>query len=114
MDRAYSLGFFFLMIRRPPRSTLFPYTTLFRSRSSCRRAPASATIQTRRLPALLNCRTHSTKAGSISPARSEEHTSELQSHLNLVCRLLLQKKNEGRGQRTPDLPADERAPYRLF
>src|SRR5574337_1742438 len=66
--------FFFLMIRRPPRSTLFPYTTLFRSRppaSRSRPAPPS---------------------GSSSPPRSEEHTSELQSPLNLVCRLLLEKK----------------------
>src|SRR6267142_3529151 len=66
--------FFFLMIRRPPRSTLFPYTTLFRSRGSrprgCRRRPPAAGRQ----------------------ARSEEHTSELQSHVNLVCRLLLEKK----------------------
>src|SRR6266404_8106845 len=66
--------FFFLMIRRPPRSTLFPYTTLFRSRPAC---------PTRRgFPA--------TVAGRWS--RSEEHTSELQSLAYLVCRLLLEKK----------------------
>src|SRR2546429_9384770 len=69
--------FFFLMIRRPPRSTLFPYTTLFRS-----------ALQR---PALL-----SSKGREISPccrySRSEEHTSELQSRLHLVCRLLLEKK----------------------
>src|SRR6266571_8081063 len=68
--------FFFLMIRRPPRSTLFPYTTLFRSM----RPPSTIGI------------------GSCSSApcfrRSEEHTSELQSHVNLVCRLLLEKKNK--------------------
>src|SRR5260370_25555490 len=67
------------MIRRPPRSTLFPYTTLFRSRgrrrSRRRGARARAVEPTPRL------------------SRSEEHTSELQSHLNLVCRLLLEKKN---------------------
>src|SRR5260221_6196094 len=73
----YFLFFFFLMIRRPPRSTLFPYTTLFRS-TSC--------------------------AGRSTPAswswawpwawRSEEHTSELQSHSDLVCRLLLEKKKK--------------------
>src|SRR5476649_3008841 len=69
--------FFFLMIRRPPRSTLFPYTTLFRSRVN--------------------------RAGQIAPpaqhehfhvGRSEEHTSELQSHSDLVCRLLLEKKKK--------------------
>src|SRR4029434_11360902 len=69
---AHSL-FFFLMIRRPPRSTLFPYTTLFRSHS------------------LLLCHTHT--HWTHTHTRSEEHTSELQSHLNLVCRLLLEKKS---------------------
>src|SRR4030066_1108322 len=74
------LLFFFLMIRRPPRSTLFPYTTLFRSsarRPTCWPAECSRSGATR----------------SASRAfRSEEHTSELQSHLNLVCRLLLETK----------------------
>src|SRR5215813_15267541 len=70
------LFFFFLMIRRPPRSTLFPYTTLFRSPTSFRATPS-------------RCR--------VSPSqrfrrRSEEHTSELQSRPHLVCRLLLEKK----------------------
>src|SRR5436190_17240832 len=70
--------FFFLMIRRPPRSTLFPYTTLFRSSTTL---PASCEPK---------CWWRST---SIPPAfRSEEHTSELQSHSDLVCRLLLEKK----------------------
>src|SRR6266853_3917410 len=69
--------FFFLMIRRPPRSTLFPYTTLFRSRRSF---PRSA-------PRALS-------AGRGWNARSEEHTSELQSQSNLVCRLLLEKKKK--------------------
>src|SRR5260370_17838618 len=79
------------MIRRPPRSTLFPYTTLFRSGLRPReptaprprhRAPPPA-------PAVgLPCRTE-----PLPSSRSEEHTSELQSHLNLVCRLLLEKKN---------------------
>src|SRR5438067_8022691 len=70
--------FFFLMIRRPPRSTLFPYTTLFRSRSG-RRCAARG------------------RRGCGSPAsssRSEEHTSELQSRFDLVCRLLLEKKKK--------------------
>src|SRR6516225_6360167 len=73
--------FFFLMIRRPPRSTLFPYTPLFRSgaaRSRWTSAPGSP-----RCPAFSGRTTP-------PPARSEEHTSELQSHVNLVCRRLLQ------------------------
>src|SRR5438094_3264424 len=82
-----SLLFFFLMIRRPPRSTLFPYTTLFRSA-----LPSAGTGSATR------CRKRS--ATSVShwcciraiPTRSEEHTSELQSPYDLVCRLLLEKK----------------------
>src|SRR6266511_4935049 len=69
--------FFFLMIRRPPRSTLFPYTTLFRSRPP----------RSRR-----RCRTPGRR--SAARPRSEEHTSELQSRENLVCRLLLEKKKK--------------------
>src|SRR5260370_39669953 len=83
--------FFFLMIRRPPRSTLFPYTTLFRSSAhSSFRALARATRCRRRLSL------HHWGRSAI-PCRSEEHTSELQSHLNLVCRLLLEKKKPCRG-----------------
>src|SRR2546422_8527774 len=77
-----SSSFFFLMIRRPPRSTLFPYTTLFRSAEFTRRQ-AGVPESTRAL-------------GWDTPSdsgRSEEHTSELQSRLHLVCRLLLEKKN---------------------
>src|ERR1039457_7375765 len=69
--------FFFLMIRRPPRSTLFPYTTLFRS-GSLNQADVDDAISHHGIPAL----------------RSEEHTSELQSPCNLVCRLLLEKKKQ--------------------
>src|SRR5690242_21933590 len=82
--------FFFLMMRRPPRSTLFPYTTLFRS---ARKLPDRAA---RPITALK--RPRATRAPRISigrlelSARSEEHTSELQSHVKLVCRLLLEKK----------------------
>src|SRR5215475_15015089 len=77
------LFFFFLMIRRPPRSTLFPYTTLFRShRSLVVGATAAAVLG---LPLLLYDHT---------AIRSEEHTSELQSRENLVCRLLLEKKKK--------------------
>src|SRR5260370_22483628 len=70
------------MIRRPPRSTLFPYTTLFRSHRSARAAAPRRFWAVRPAPA---------RAGRCR-GRSEEHTSELQSHLNLVCRLLLEKK----------------------
>src|SRR5438876_4495269 len=72
--------FFFLMIRRPPRSTLFPYTTLFRSHVPERLAPEPATIGGT-LP-----------VAAVAQRRSEEHTSELQSPVHLVCRLLLEKK----------------------
>src|SRR5256885_11426157 len=75
-ERETYLFFFFLMIRRPPRSTLFPYTTLFRSGRS---HDLYGDAWTARVPDL--------------PHRSEEHTSELQSPCNLVCRLLLEKKN---------------------
>src|SRR5260370_31648901 len=74
------------MIRRPPRSTLFPYTTLFRSttgRSAGSRPTRASPVSTRR----------TSSPTTPAPRRSEEHTSELQSHLNLVCRLLLEKKN---------------------
>src|SRR5687768_18575528 len=83
------LLFFFLMIRRPPRSTLFPYTTLFRStgRRSTGRIPRTARRpHHRRGPPSPRARS------SGRDARSEEHTSELQSRLHLVCRLLLEKK----------------------
>src|SRR6478672_12422857 len=72
--------FFFLMIRRPPRSTLFPYTTLFRSPVDTSPAPAPRTTGARRW----------------DDRRSEEHTSELQSRSELVCRLVLEKKKKRR------------------
>src|SRR2546430_17569587 len=70
------ISFFFLMIRRPPRSTLFPYTTLFRSQQT--------PMHGRDLNTVI--------ADQACEGRSEEHTSELQSQSNLVCRLLLEKK----------------------
>src|SRR5260370_31525735 len=76
------------MIRRPPRSTLFPYTTLFRSRVALRVQGDVATPQ-HGLALLDRVRPPRHRAD-----RSEEHTSELQSHLNLVCRLLLEKKKK--------------------
>src|SRR2546422_7391211 len=78
------LFFFFLMIRRPPRSTLFPYTTLFRSSLLRRAAPYSPAGEGKSRP----------QDGPIQVFRSEEHTSELQSRLHLVCRLLLEKKKK--------------------
>src|SRR5216684_7991125 len=73
-----SAFFFFLMIRRPPRSTLFPYTTLFRSP----------------IPTARDRARRSRRRDTARGRRSEEHTSELQSRLHLVCRLLLEKKNK--------------------
>src|SRR2546422_5534781 len=74
------------MIRRPPRSTLFPYTTLFRSK---------LWMATRKvLPASRNSSTEQSAEISTGVSRSEEHTSELQSRLHLVCRLLLEKKKK--------------------
>src|SRR2546429_5440639 len=103
--------FFFLMIRRPPRSTLFPYTTLFRSRASATRChcPPDRSVP----PSYPRASTVSSEARFAAPAdsrasrtRSEEHTSELQSRLHLVCRLLLEKKKNysaTTSERTPDL-----------
>src|SRR2546430_6647206 len=81
--------FFFLMIRRPPRSTLFPYTTLFRS---CRSSATCSSASRRSPPRKPRWPRSSAAHGSRRPQRSEEHTSELQSQSNLVCRLLLEKK----------------------
>src|SRR5258708_18795524 len=98
---AYFL-FFFLMIRRPPRSTLFPYTTLFRSATTAaRRGPRRCASSAAGRPA--------PRAGRRSPrwrSRSEEHTSELQSPDHLVCRLLLEKKkkNGARDSRCDRMP----------
>src|SRR3712207_7227740 len=85
--------FFFLMIRRPPRSTLFPYTTLFRSASAPRATPSTHRA-TRRMSTSSPraARRRSPPRASSRASRSEEHTSELQSRQYLVCRLLLEKK----------------------
>src|SRR5260370_23487888 len=92
------------MIRRPPRSTLFPYTTLFRSLDPLHRAAAGffrckGTNRHLRITGDLDAKAAANiKRLNADPekagGRSEEHTSELQSHLNLVCRLLLEKKNK--------------------
>src|SRR5256885_4387596 len=99
--------FFFLMIRRPPRSTLFPYTTLFRSQSAAMTTffrPVFCTASTTRLSSqefivvrsmgVCSGKTACTVANMGPLNRSEEHTSELQSPCNLVCRLLLEKKKK--------------------
>src|SRR5436190_12795785 len=80
--------FSFFMVRPPPRSTLFPYTTLFRSRARSRDTP----------PYALQSRDRRRIRDPRARPRSEEHTSELQSHSDLVCRLLLEKKNLSRHQ----------------
>src|SRR5690348_18080162 len=95
MQHFYLIMFFFLLIRRPPRSTLFPYTTLFRSRLQ-RERPADLVDRIERLL------TDYGRAGNTpdrivvrsGSTRSEEHTSELQSPVHLVCRLLLEKKKK--------------------
>src|SRR2546430_15173853 len=95
--RIFPSLFFFLMIRRPPRSTLFPYTTLFRSP----RAAHSA-----------SCGTRWRRRQRRADSRSEEHTSELQSQSNLVCRLLLEKKKPFNTHAPPlPLPPLREAPY---
>src|SRR5687767_15659609 len=83
--------FFFLMIRRPPRSTLFPYTTLFRS---ARAQAGFRKIAALSMPTVAAVQGHALGAGLQLALRSEEHTSELQSLAYLVCRLLLEKKKK--------------------
>src|SRR2546422_1839634 len=88
------------MIRRPPRSTLFPYTTLFRSlRARAKAVGRRRHPHRRRAPA--RDRRGRRRRGT---ARSEEHTSELQSRLHLVCRLLLEKKKNNKSRRAPGHP----------
>src|SRR5436190_4484028 len=90
------------MIRRPPRSTLFPYTTLFRSHSEGR-CSRRARLQR---PSLLRHRSVR-RRGAHLLSRSEEHTSELQSHSDLVCRLLLEKKKNIIWQHSEPLTPEE-------
>src|SRR5688572_33015202 len=100
--------FFFLMIRRPPRSTLFPYTTLFRSipgerfdefRVTTSLKASPKTIADYLLGKYLDEKNKNISRTFIQRGRSEEHTSELQSQSNLVCRLLLEKKKKTRKKR---------------
>src|SRR5205807_9432219 len=96
LTHRYYYFFFFLILRPPPSSTLFPYTTLFRS--ECRRDDRRRAHDPRSPAAGLAARTPVRVPGCIrrqeSADRSEEHTSELQSPCNLVCRLLLEKKKK--------------------
>src|SRR2546430_4455314 len=92
------------MIRRPPRSTLFPYTTLFRSKLSDEDYEPASGEQVRCAPSWPSLPgrwtvTAATSGGGASAPRSEEHTSELQSQSNLVCRLLLEKKKKTNAKR---------------
>src|SRR3712207_7013143 len=88
------MSFFFLMIRRPPRSTLFPYTTLFRSEVDTFTAPVLRSTLDSQLEQQPNELVIDLSGVQfLGSARSEEHTSELQSRQYLVCRLLLEKKN---------------------
>src|SRR5689334_24496072 len=97
---------FFLMIRRPPRSTLFPYTTLFRSldggtdrlRGRPRRRPRPLRRRRRPVGGLGGRRAARVRRARDRRPRSEEHTSELQSQFHLVCRLLLEKKKKSHSQ----------------
>ena len=86
-----SMYVFFLMIRLPPRSTLFPYTTLFRSVNGCPNSCARFQVADIGLKGVLATDENGSQSEGF---RSEEHTSELQSHHELVCRLLLEKKKK--------------------
>src|SRR3712207_7289623 len=101
------MSFFFLMIRRPPRSTLFPYTTLFRSAASSRVNCSSIASTIRSCSErgangttidLISPRLRRGRPTPCTIVRSEEHTSELQSRQYLVCRLLLEKKTNSHGR----------------
>src|SRR2546427_7120711 len=96
IEHTHSVTFFFLMIRRPPRSTLFPYTTLFRSRWSLGDSvrPGWPRHSGSLGGGVRHAAIPSNQSTDARGFRSEEHTSELQSQSNLVCRLLLEKKKK--------------------
>src|SRR5436309_6344896 len=95
-----SISYFFLMLRRPPRSTLFPYTTLFRSetlpitKSGEDYSPGDLVTWDLGGACRISVSSSTRRLGDDTDMRSEEHTSELQSRENLVCRLLLEKKKD--------------------
>src|SRR5690348_18123335 len=102
------------MIRRPPRSTLFPYTTLFRSErvaiNAIHRFELALEVGA---PAIVGCDdSRGGFAGMTDPSRSEEHTSELQSPVHLVCRLLLEKKKKK--QETHDIPTSNKLDIKVY
>src|SRR2546422_3663361 len=100
------------MIRRPPRSTLFPYTTLFRSHQDCRfRDDAEALVQAFSGLKFEDTPGRGYAGRNARRKRSEEHTSELQSRLHLVCRLLLEKKKKTTRIRTTRKRIDSRLTY---
>src|SRR2546429_4642402 len=99
------LVFFFLMIRRPPRSTLFPYTTLFRSQQRLGNAPERGKAVVEGADAAIGIADQDGVGRGLQ--RSEEHTSELQSRLHLVCRLLLEKKKNPNKQSRSPHPGEE-------
>src|SRR2546425_3500918 len=104
--------FFFLMIRRPPRSTLFPYTTLFRSQGTEPHRVAGECQH--RDPAARELIDHRQRlAARLGETRSEEHTSELQSLAYLVCRLLLEKKKKKKKKKDSDKKKNENVDVRL-
>src|SRR5438034_5045601 len=100
------------MLRRPPRSTLFPYTTLFRSRVQVGQhlrlglAVGTELVRLHRQPAALN--EVGVQLDLLAEGRSEEHTSELQSHSDLVCRLLLEKKKKKKKKKRRTITAKNR------
>src|SRR2546427_3321163 len=99
------------MIRRPPRSTLFPYTTLFRS---WREEVAGALLHALQRRVVVQVQKHEAHGTGRAGGRSEEHTSELQSQSNLVCRLLLEKKKKKKKNTAgPDKPAETTQQTRL-
>src|SRR2546430_7606295 len=97
------------MIRRPPRSTLFPYTTLFRSRDTQRTREEYVAASADRIFLISTSRKPGKSGRPTRPRRSEEHTSELQSQSNLVCRLLLEKKKTN--YMTLPVPIATRTPH---
>src|SRR2546422_5095823 len=101
------------MIRRPPRSTLFPYTTLFRSPATAAGIALFVVVPLPSWPRPLFPQQYATPSAVTPQVRSEEHTSELQSRLHLVCRLLLEKKKSAEGpiwhSGPPTTPEESRA-----
>src|SRR2546427_1952250 len=99
------------MIRRPPRSTLFPYTTLFRSRADTRARPFRPRVRPEGAARAGPDPRKVGRRGTRDAPRSEEHTSELQSQSNLVCRLLLEKKKKKKKKPTTRISTEKRTAH---